>query len=118
MATVYVCASKAKPDARESPNINNHCLTDQGHHWPAATSPGGGDRASSVGSSLSLSTGKHGGGVGLGTTGTAGRSRYQRLAREPVPGPCLQAHLPTASTTYCAAVSTEAKMSQKNLHVS
>jgi len=28
MATVYVCASKAKPDARESPNINNHCLTD------------------------------------------------------------------------------------------
>jgi hypothetical protein len=23
-----VCANKAKPDARESPNINNHCQTD------------------------------------------------------------------------------------------
>ena len=76
-----------------------------------------GPRASSVGSSLSLSTGKHGGWCWSWNYWDCSRSRCQRLAREAVPGPCLQAHLLLLALP--AAVCTEATMMlQKKLHVS
>jgi hypothetical protein len=113
-----VYASKAKPYASETSNINNHLLTDTTDPPPRLPAAGTAVGASSVGSSLfpvhgearrvvlvlellglqALSMPAIGTGVGSGSASTSTPT--------------------TASTTCHAAVCTEATMIQKKLHVS